>query len=304
MRDVKFNIHLKIDGREVVVKASADAKDLARSLDAVAAERQGLRDMLLKFNQIGQSFQNLTNGLQQLTGVIHTYTEAYNTLPKEKMKFSIAPEEDAAYLDAVEKGDERKTAEMVSEAAKRAGYDYRGLHASPNTFTVFDKARIGLRDRGIFGAGFYFFQKSSPVIEAYKKDIDTKSPSDNASVINAFIKMENPYILEDSDAAYEEFADLEKAQGGSSRALTDFLIKEGYDGIIVKQPEVLQEGYEDTGDIYVVFDPEQIKSADPVTRDDNGNVIPLSKRFNPKKKVSVSTSTPMQRAPRTTTQGA
>ena len=29
-----------------------------------------------------------------------------------------------------------------------------------------------------------------------------------------------------------------------------------------------------------MFDPEQIKSADPVTYDDNGNVIPLSQRFN------------------------
>ena len=31
---------------------------------------------------------------------------------------------------------------------------------------------------------------------------------------------------------------------------------------------------------YVVFNPNQIKSADPVTSDDQGNVIPLSKRFN------------------------
>ena len=38
-----------------------DAKNLARNLDEVASERKGLRDMLLKFNQIGQSFQNLTN---------------------------------------------------------------------------------------------------------------------------------------------------------------------------------------------------------------------------------------------------
>lgn len=29
---------------------------------------------------------------------------------------------------------------------------------------------------------------------------------------------------------------------------------------------------------------EQIKSADPVTYDDNGNVIPLSERFNPENK--------------------
>ena len=33
-------------------------------------------------------------------------------------------------------------------------------------------------------------------------------------------------------------------------------------------------------DEYVFFDSEQIKSADPVTYDDNGNVIPLSERFN------------------------
>ncbi len=33
-------------------------------------------------------------------------------------------------------------------------------------------------------------------------------------------------------------------------------------------------------DIYVVFDPKNVKSADPVTYDDNGNIIPLSERFN------------------------
>jgi hypothetical protein len=33
--------------------------------------------------------------------------------------------------------------------------------------------------------------------------------------------------------------------------------------------------------IYVATDPSQIKSADPITRDDAGNVIPLSQRFNP-----------------------
>lgn len=31
---------------------------------------------------------------------------------------------------------------------------------------------------------------------------------------------------------------------------------------------------------YLVFDPSQIKSADPITRDDSGNIIPLSKRFD------------------------
>jgi hypothetical protein len=33
----------------------------------------------------------------------------------------------------------------------------------------------------------------------------------------------------------------------------------------------------------VVFDSEQIKSADPIVKDDQGNIIPLSERFNSKK---------------------
>jgi hypothetical protein len=44
----------------------------------------------------------------------------------------------------------------------------------------------------------------------------------------------------------------------------------GYDGIV-------QSMY---GDEAVVFAPEQIKSAEPVTYDDNGEVVPLSKRFD------------------------
>ncbi len=52
----------------------------------------------------------------------------------------------------------------------------------------------------------------------------------------------------------------------------------GYDGMKYTN-EV-----EDIGSTtYIAFSPSQIKSADPVTYDDQGNVIPLSERFNPEK---------------------
>ena len=63
----------------------------------------------------------------------------------------------------------------------------------------------------------------------------------------------------------------------------------GYDGLILKN--VTDIGWaEHEGktvddyltDDYAVFSPEQIKSAEPVVRDDAGNVIPLSERFNEK----------------------
>ena len=79
MPSVKFDVEINVNGKNVIASVSADAKKLASNLDAVSEERNGLRDMLLKFNQLGQSFQNLTTGLQQLTGVMQTYTTAYNT---------------------------------------------------------------------------------------------------------------------------------------------------------------------------------------------------------------------------------
>ena len=60
---------------------------------------------------------------------------------------------------------------------------------------------------------------------------------------------------------------------------------EGYDGVIREYDGVIDE--------YIAFNPNQIKSADPITYDDAGNVIPLSERFNPEKediRYSLSTS--------------
>ena len=63
--------------------------------------------------------------------------------------------------------------------------------------------------------------------------------------------------------------------------------EKGYDGLIVKRVsdiyDTLGENVsreDEIADDYVVFAPNQIKSAEPVTYDDNGNVIPLSERFN------------------------
>lgn len=53
----------------------------------------------------------------------------------------------------------------------------------------------------------------------------------------------------------------------------------GIDGFITKW-----ENSGKTSNIYLAFDSSQLKSADAVTKDDNGKVIPLSERFNPEKK--------------------
>lgn len=69
---------------------------------------------------------------------------------------------------------------------------------------------------------------------------------------------------------------------------TDDIVKrakdEGYTSVLIKNiNDVAMNNYSANikADIYAFFSPEQVKSADPVTYDDEGNVIPLSERFNP-----------------------
>lgn len=60
----------------------------------------------------------------------------------------------------------------------------------------------------------------------------------------------------------------------NNAALRELLISKGYDGVVYKNEA------EGTGDSFIVFAPRQAKLADPVTRDAQGNVIPLSQRFD------------------------
>lgn len=60
----------------------------------------------------------------------------------------------------------------------------------------------------------------------------------------------------------------------------------GYDSVLIRDLRDSGGGmnYNYPSDIYIFFDANQVKSADPVTYDDDGNVIPISKRFNPEER--------------------
>ena len=83
-----------------------------------------------------------------------------------------------------------------------------------------------------------------------------------------------------------EYAEYDLENGNSHAwttipdAVTDYLRSLGYDGI-------QDTGGKNGGDehtVWIPFSSEQVKSSEPVTYDDNGEVIPLSERFNPDQK--------------------
>jgi hypothetical protein len=101
-----------------------------------------------------------------------------------------------------------------------------------------------------------------------------KKGSDYARVggrlVTAYLKIERPTVIS-RQSARGEIRTESKPEG------SDGVIRRGF--MDAKGSGAFGDGVIST--IYSVKDPNQIKSADPVTYDEQGNVIPLSQRFNP-----------------------
>ena len=153
--------------------------------------------------------------------------------------------DDAAYLDAVRRGDTETCQRMVDAAAKAAGFTEKAYHGTARKFDVFK------------GYAF-FFTRDRTTAEAFA---DLRGGD---RVIEAFIKL--------GDSYKEDF------KGGSWSDMEDRLetLFSKYDSA------EFYNVWDRTGDTnqIVVWDSARVKSAEPVTYDDAGNVIPLSKRFN------------------------
>lgn len=95
-----------------------------------------------------------------------------------------------------------------------------------------------------------------------------------------YMSMHNPLEVDAKGASFRQL-EFEGVRLDADD-LSTIAEERGHDGIIIR--DFLDSNDDSGGDIvsdhYSVFSPNQIKSADPITRDADGNVIPLSKRFN------------------------
>lgn len=221
----------------------------------------------------------------------------------EELRFRrVTPAQDAEYLDAVARGDTATAQKMVDDAAKAAGYNigpvYHGTNAEFNEFkytedigfhlgTKQQATRLAMKKGGVAGnlEGFN--------VGVSQEELDSTLPR----VVRAHIRLENP--VKANDTIWYHYRAAAKAlvnAGAVSQQETDsilqavkrsgrgeaymldrlqkLLLKKGFDGV------EYANDFEGRGISYIVFAPSQIKSADPITRDDAGNIIPLSERFN------------------------
>ena len=138
------------------------------------------------------------------------------------------------------------------------------------------------RDFSILASGF----KTKEEAEAWRENYIKENP-------------DSPLVKDADHIIVDETAILGQA-GPTTDEQTQIAKEGGYDGNI--QYNIVDVGhtemYEEDGVFrvrvdeealkprtnYIAFEPSQIKSADPVTYDDAGNIIPLSERFNPENK--------------------
>jgi len=91
-----------------------------------------------------------------------------------------------------------------------------------------------------------------------------------------------PDIMKGSE---QEGLPIEGKTRVNTRGIAEFAYQHGYPGVVIRNVyDHGGKGYSIAfGDVYIFFDGKRLKSADPVTYDNDGNVIPLEKRFEEQK---------------------
>lgn len=130
---VKFTIDLNVNGQNVITEVTAKSKDLAEQLGMAEKNGNELFGTLLKFNQITRSFQDVASGLQQLTGMMHTYTQAYTVQQQAETQLATAMRNTMSATDAQIQGIRELTAAqqqqgVIGDEVQLAGAQVLATH--------------------------------------------------------------------------------------------------------------------------------------------------------------------------------
>ena len=193
----------------------------------------------------------------------------------DRFRYSLSRANDE-YMKAVESGNVEEQQRLVDEAAKANGYDRLFWHGSKK------------------GGGFTEFRDWSYFTENKKYASRYAKPGDKGSLYEVYANLGNafdtrkPECREIFDKMRSEYG-LSKVQESGLPDWTDgydiaeFIDENGldYDSIILDEGGDLVDGKPvSRGFSYVIRSSEQVKSADPITYDNDGNVIPLTERFD------------------------
>lgn len=213
-------------------------------------------------------------------------------LQNRQLPDPVTPAMDAAYMQAVKAGDMETAQRMVDEAAKAAGYDveaWKGYSDQPNRITWppekaanqppenFQRINVLRRPTPFptYDPGntepevriAAFFAEDKKVAQRFREGF-----GDESGVLGRFFLNLGKSKVFDGKGV-EPAGNLQFFQSG--KPFRDAIRSGDFDSVELRNTK-------DEGNVFITLEPGQSKSADPITYDDAGNVVPLSVRFNPK----------------------
>lgn len=224
------------------------------------------------------TYENRINPTRIINDIKHYYAtgEIRQQSAVDRFSYSLSPETDADYMSAVERGDTETAQRMVDEAAKKAGYTRTLYHGTASNFNVFGFGRTGI-----------FTTDNFDMAKTYGDNVMSLYGKEGANVLTIDAK-ESPHYAIRVDKEILDFSEYPLMRGKELYSTNDISLiafREGYDVVVIKN---VYDNYSSAsgntenglGTDVVYKDANQVKSSEAITYDDNGNVIPLSQRFN------------------------
>ncbi|MGN1434064.1 MAG: hypothetical protein ACI4XI_10225 [Ruminococcus sp.] len=198
---------------------------------------------------------------------------------RSDLRFSKDDTIDNEYLEAVKNNDLETAQKLVDEAAKENGYTIKAYHGTTNQ-----------QEKSTWNDKMKWYDTEYKHFTVFKRQYDEQAGHffnddiDNAGgygsiLYSVYLKINKPLVIDCNGQNYASITFDGKEMDTYEWA--EYAKKHRYDGVIFKNISD-GVGYDDLSRLttdYVVFNSNQIKSSEPITYDDKGNVIPLSKRF-------------------------
>lgn len=229
---------------------------------------------------------------QLMESALQSLSRPYNQAPSTQYAEQLT-QQDADYLAAVQRVDMATAQRMVDEAAKGAGYNVGPVWHSTGkgNFDVFTQQPIGFTGGGGTFGHFGTLQQADKLFQNTVEFSEWANAQPLAKEENRVRPSLRKFYIK-SSRVKRVTDDPFSAMWG---LMADSARRGGFDMLVYANK------VEGDGDSYVPLDsPSQIKSADPVTYDEAGNPIPLSRRFqsdNPSIRYSVANSFAMTKNP-------
>lgn len=296
------NLYLAITAKKIEdTHLRSNAENNSEETPNVSSDEISITDLISNIKQgwFLKYFPNEMLSNEQVVEKVKAQKEEYDKyVDKKNDKRSEGKEEqylkhiDTEYSKALKENDTDRLQRLVKDYAKTKGYVIEGYHGTRFNFDAFDRTELG-KNTGTGISKEWFFAADQETAESYSpyhviKSLEKTNPKmypegsadklkNKGNLYHLGMKMDNPLYVDLSEynyAAHRENADalLEYSK------LADGL---GHDGIVFynAMDNNLKTGARESV-LYLFKNGEQAKSLEPITRDKEGNVIPLSQRFD------------------------